>query len=380
MRLDPDHLRLMTLARQFPAPAAVAGPSGVADLLGRVGPIQSQAPRAPFVGLAARRPGVSYSEIAAAFDSYELIKNPSLRRTVHTVARGSFSAVEAVAERTAAGPTSTFLRLNRVSFAELRAETESYCVDWRERGDLVDHIHAWLAEHDSAQIAARVESAAGANHVWAHAAVLRRPSDGRWERRTDTLHRAVRTLVGLPREPADAALRTLVTMHLAAFGPATRRDIAWWSGESLGRVDAAVAALGGALRPAAGADGQTYLDLAEPPAGAAGPEVGEGPAGVRLLPEFDALICAYAPGGRERFLAGAHRAAVAGLQHREYSPTVLADGRLTATWRLVAAVGRRHIEITPLPGTAPPRPADLEAAVADLGRALGTSVDGVTVR
>jgi hypothetical protein len=61
MRLDPDHLRLMTLARQFPAPAAVAGPSGVADLLGRVGPIQSQAPRAPFVGLAARRPGVSYT-------------------------------------------------------------------------------------------------------------------------------------------------------------------------------------------------------------------------------------------------------------------------------------------------------------------------------
>jgi hypothetical protein len=377
--LDTERLRRMSLARQFPV---VYGRSAAAvvEVVRRIGPIQSQSPRAPFVALAARLPGVDYATIAGAFESYELIKNPTLRRTVHTVAREQFAYVDAVAERTAVGPTAAYLKLERVSSAEVRAETERYCRQWRDRDDLVRHVQRWLARHESTAVAARLDTPAGANHVWAHSAILRRPTDGRWERRTDTLHRAARELVDVPRAPADDALAELLKVQLAAYGPATRHDIAAWSGETLAHLDAATAALGEEVTRWTGADGRTYLDLAEPP-------TGDPPRGTRLLPEYDALVSGYAPTGRARFVSDGHRAAMAGRQHREYSPTVLVDGRVVATWRLVTEGVRRYVEITPLPGEGDPGSGSgsgsgaggLDAAVAALGRALDVIIDDVVI-
>jgi hypothetical protein len=373
VRLDDERLRELTLARQFPA-AAARSAADVVALVRRVGPIQSQSPRAPFAALAARLPGVDHATITSAFESYDLIKNPTLRRTVHTVAAAHFPYVDAVAERTSAGPMTAYLRLRQVDVAEVRAETERYCRQWRDRDDLVRHVQRWLAERDEPEAAARIDTPAGANHIWAHSGVLRRPTDGRWERRTDTLHRAARELVDVARLPAADALVGLVRIHLAAHGPATRRDVAWWSGETLTRVDAAVSSLGEEVVRQPGPDGQDYLDLAGLEVAEAAPA---GSAGTRLLPEFDALVCGYAPAGRARFVTERHSAAVAARQHRDYSPLVLLDGRPVGTWRLVTQGARRHLEVVAFPGERAPRSDGLDDAAAALARALDLVIDDV---
>ena len=63
----------------------------------------------------------------------------------------------------------------------------------------------------------------------------------------------------------DAALAELVRVHLGAYGPLTRADLAFFFGARLGDVDAAVAALGDEVTRLIGPDDQPMLDLAEPP-------------------------------------------------------------------------------------------------------------------
>lgn len=365
--LDPERLRTLALARQFPRiPGRDA--AAVVALVQRVGPMQSQAPRAPFAGIAARLPGVENADIAAAFDDHRLIKNSTLRLTVHTVAAGQFAAAEAVAARTRRGPVAAHLKLDPAVVDDLGAETEAYGRDWRDRADLVRHAREWLASRGQAYAAGKVGAPQGANYVWGWPAVLRRPTDGRWERRTDTSHRSVRSLVPLPRLRPEVALVELVRIHLGAYGPATRRDIAWWSGENLTRVDAAVAALGEQIRRYD--DG--HLDLADAPAG------GDGPGGdVRLLPEFDGLVCGYAPAGRGRFLDDRHRAATAGTSFDVYHPYVLAGGRIVATWRLLDADRRPRLSVTMLPGER--RLTEDEIPAAGFGAAQRLVIDDVAV-
>jgi hypothetical protein len=364
--LDAESLRWRSLARQFPA---IRGrdSGAVAELVSRVGPVQSQVPRAPFAGIAARLPGVGYDAIAAAFDDFRVIKNSTLRVTVHSVVREQFAAVESVAVRTRRGSVAAHLKVGPAGVDELWAETERYAQDWRDRTDLVRHARTWLSERGHDFAAARLDSAQGANYVWGYPPILRRPADGRWERRTDTSHRAVRGLVPLPRLEPDAALVELVRIHLGAYGPATRRDIAWWSGENLTRVDAALATLGDELERY----DEGYLDLAT------GKHDGGPGDDVRLLPEFDGLVCGYAPAGRGRFLDERHKAATAGTIFDIYHPYALAGGRIVATWRLLDADRKPRLSLTMLPGER--RLAEDEVPAAAFGQAQRLVVDDVEV-
>ena len=59
-RLTEEDLRLSTLGRQFPAIGG-CDPDAVLELFRRLGPIQSQVPRAPFLTVSSRLPGVTTS-------------------------------------------------------------------------------------------------------------------------------------------------------------------------------------------------------------------------------------------------------------------------------------------------------------------------------
>src|SRR5215203_163973 len=88
-RLTADELRRRTLQRQFPS---IDGrqPEAVLELFNRLGPIQSQVPRAPFLTVSARLPGVSYETINALFEEHRLLKTSNLRGTVHTSTQEQF--------------------------------------------------------------------------------------------------------------------------------------------------------------------------------------------------------------------------------------------------------------------------------------------------
>jgi hypothetical protein len=106
-RLTNDQLRLRTLRRQFPAIRG-RGPAAVVELFQRLGPIQSQVPRAPFLTISSRLPGVSYDTVCALFEAHQLLKTSNIRGTVHTSVPEQFAWLDAVARRSRAAQCAVF--------------------------------------------------------------------------------------------------------------------------------------------------------------------------------------------------------------------------------------------------------------------------------
>jgi hypothetical protein len=369
-RLSEEDLRLCTLGRQFPPIIGRDGPA-VLELFTRLGPIQSQAPRAPFLAASSRLPGVAYSTICDLFERYELLKTSNLRGTVHSTGREQFPAVDAVARRLRAAAMRNVLKLSRVTPEQLVGEIESFAADgWRPRAEIVAHARSWLREHESAEAAKAVGDTLSESLIWGHSGLVRRPKDERWEKRTDTFHRRARSLLpDLALPDFGAALMGLVRVHLGSYGPALREDVAFFCGVGLGAVDAAVAALGDEVVRLAGPQRDDYLDLAEPPV------TGPVDSGVRLLPEFDGLFVGYQGRNRFRVLTEAQLAQIWAKANGLFSPVVLHEGRVVASWRTLGTGRRVDLEVTMLD----PHPLLPEDAFPDAVAALEQVLD-LTVR
>jgi hypothetical protein len=161
------------------------------------------------------------------------------------------------------------------------------------------------------------------------------PESGLWKAPARTRY------VLIEHEAVDetSARVELVSRYLAAFGPATRADIAEWSGLRRRDLDPALAAIE-ALRRFRDEQDRELYDL--PRAPLPGPVA---PAPVRFLPRFDNLVLAHAD--RTRVIADEHRRAVihgGGM----VEATFLVDGFVAGLWRVEK--GRVRIEpFEPLP-------------------------------
>lgn len=363
----------MTLRRQFPA---VRGRrrQAVREIYRRLGPIQTQVPRAAFIALASRIPGVGRDDIVAAFEDYDVVKATNLRGTVHTSNPEQHQWLSAASQRPRSLVLRNHLALDRLEPSDVTDEIERWAdEEWRPRKAIVEHMRDWLATHESARAVGALQATGSQNLVWGHPALIRRPADQRWETRTDTLHRTAAGLLRQPTVTADEALEELVRLHLGSYGPATRRDIAWWAGDRLTRVDEAVTRLGDEIVRLDGPDRTTYLDLAEPPRG------GSADPGLRLLPEYDGLLLGYEGPAHGRFIEPEHLPLVWSQSNGLLSSLVLHDGRLVASWRLRPTGSRHVLEVTMLPGF-PRLTDDLFAAQVDaLEKALAIDVADVVV-
>jgi hypothetical protein len=340
-RLSYDQLRLRTLRRQFPIFPG-RGPDAVLELLRRLGPIQSQAPRAPFLTISSRLPGVSYDTVCGLFESHQLIKTSNIRGTVHTSLADQFGWLDAVARRTRRAQLGNALKLRQITPDELAAETEAFTsMDWRPRSEIVAHARAWLAERGTGRATAGPDPLSD-NLIWGHSGLLRRPRDARWEKRTDIYHRRARSLLpGLPEWDFAEALTRLVRVHLGSYGPAQRDDLAFFFGAGLGAVDDALRRLGEEVIHLRGPNDEDYLDLADPPHGTSDP-------GLRLLPEYDGLLVGYHGRHRTRFLTEQQLPKVWAKVNGLFSPVVLFGGHLVASWKTVTRNRRTDIEVTML--------------------------------
>jgi hypothetical protein len=370
-RISAEELRRTTLARQFPR-IERRDADGVLALFEHLGPIQSQVPRAPFVTVSSRLPGTSYDVVRDLFADHRLLKTTSIRGTVHTSDRADFVRLDAVCRRARLPLLRRGLTLGSVEPTAVVAEVERYTRDdWRSRSEIVAHLTQWLADRGSRFDA----DAFTGNLFWGHSGLIRRPKDSHWEKRTDTFHRTaaeVAPLAPLP-EPNDA-LAELVSTHLRSYGPLTRADLAFFFGVGLSQTDAALAALGDELIGLIGPEGEAMLDLAEPPTD------GDPEPGVRLLPEYDGLLVGYAGPNRTRFCSADQLARVWAKVNGVFSPVVLADGRLVATWKTVTDRKRSRLEITMLPGESVLGEDALADQVVALGRVLALDIGEVRVQ
>ncbi|MDR3034035.1 MAG: winged helix DNA-binding domain-containing protein, partial [Kitasatospora sp.] len=160
--------------------------------------------------------------------------------------------------------------------------------------------------------------------------------------------RAVWGATGLARHtPAEAwlgrpldrggSLDTLMLRYLAAFGPASVRDVQAWSGLT------GLREVAGRLRPALRAfrdeNGSELLDLPDAPR----PDPGT-PAPVRLVAEYDNLILSHAD--RARVVSESDRPRLYG-RNGVFPGTVLVNGFVAGMWRVTRPAGAVRLTVEP---------------------------------
>ncbi|RYB91122.1 winged helix DNA-binding domain-containing protein [Nocardioides oleivorans] len=358
MALTWDDLAAASLARQFPSDPA----PDLAGRLAQTGPIQSQTARSPFLGLAARHPGTTREEVTEAYESGGVVRGSTIRGTVHTATPDQFAALGAATRVGQRALWTRMLRLEHATLEELWTATEAFAADWRSTDALEQHLHDWLVAREGRDDV--TGQPAGRYLAFGHGGLVRRPVNGDWAGQGAPEYRFLPPVT-------DPTVADAVRLHLRCHGPSSRQDVAWWSGLGLRSVDSMLDQVDGLVRDD-GPDGRTYVDLVGAPPPRELP-------GVRLLPEFDALMCGYDPAGRVRFSERAHLDRLwIGANGMVLAP-LLVDGRITGFWRATGTARRRPLEVTWFAGTRKPRRSELEAPVAALEAALGITVTDVSI-
>jgi hypothetical protein len=229
--LTLDELRRATLRRQFPNLHGRTQ-NAVLELFSRIGPVQSQVPRAPFLAASSRLPGVTYDTVNTLLTEHRLTKASNLRGTVHTSTCEQFGLLDVTARATRGVGLTKMIGLTHVTPAEVAAEIESFCSDqWRSRDDIVAHVREWLPAYEPPTVLAAVAGVGAESYLWGHSGLLRRPRDGAWEKRTDIFRRTASMLLPeVANISFEDALARLVEVHLGAYGPAQRADLIFFFG------------------------------------------------------------------------------------------------------------------------------------------------------
>lgn len=370
-----DQLARRSLARQFPRVRG-RGPGAVAETIRRIGPIQSQTARSPFLAIAARLPGATHEAITSAYEQFTIVRGSTMRGTVHTTAAEQHPLTEVATRIGQRALWHRSTRPERTGLEALWQALEEFAgAGPRTREELATFLHRWVGHHESPQSAAVLQTAGGTNWMHGHGGLLRAPLQGRWDAQVAYGLGAARTLLddAVERDAALAdttgSMTRLVRLYLRGYGPATRADIAWWAGTGLRPVDAALQALQAETTVRLGPDGAQYWDLAD---GVARPV---GDVGTRLLPEFDALLVGYHPKvSRARFIDPEHHAVLWNQANALLLPPVLHRGRIVGYWRLNGTGRRRRLQVFTFDGLTGPAVADLEQPVAAMGAALDAEI------
>ena len=343
-RLSHDELRRRTLRRQFPAIPRPWSRGGL-ELFRRLGPIQSQVPRAPFLTISSRLPGVSYDTVCELFEPHQLLKTSNIRGTVHTSVPEQFAWLDAVARRSRATQLRNVLKLRQVTPGAAGRRDRSVRLTWtggRAPRSWRTPGPGWPNARDSwRRQRCRTCSPTACSGVTADCSGAPATRAGR-SAPTSSISGPGACCPICPSGTSTEALTELVRVHLGSYGPALREDLAFFFGAGLGAVDDALRRLGDEVVHLRGPDDEDYLDLADPPSG------GTSDPGLRLLPEFDGLLVGYHGRNRTRFLTEQQLPKVWAKVNGLFSPVVLYGGRLVASWKTITKGRRTDIEVTML--------------------------------
>jgi hypothetical protein len=311
-------LNRATLARQLLLQRRRLSPLGAIERL--VG-MQAQWPPAPYVGLWSRLTGFRRATLEHAILRGDVLKPTVMRGTLHLVTARDYPTFWAAFRDmlTWFGPEHLEHALRIVpevrELARNAPLTQKAALEHLER----EHGHA-------DQYGRRVFQA-----LRLHAHLLHAPETALWTTRPQAIY-------GVYEEPQPvdtlAARTEIVRRYLSAFGPATRADLADWSGLRVADCLPALEALE-PLRRFRDENGRDLLDLPRAPLPPA-----ETPAPVRFLPKWDNVLLAFAD--RTRVLPEEYRRTVIG-SNGDVAQTFLVDGFVAGTW----SVGDGRVAVEP---------------------------------
>jgi Winged helix DNA-binding domain len=319
--LTRRELNRATLARQWllarertPVVAAVEHLAG----------LQAQTPHSWYVGLAARLADVRPEEVADLLVRREVVRIALMRSTIHLVSardsRWMRPLVQPVLDRDL---FANFTHTKPVVGLDLDKLVDAARPLLEDKPRTSKELGALLAEHGRDHGWGEREPASLAYAARCRMALVQVPPRGIWGASGPIAHTTAQAWLG-GELAADASLEELVLRYLAAFGPATVKDVQTWSG--LTRLREVVDRLRPSLVTFGGEDGQELFDLPDAPRPGA-----DVPAPARLLYDFDNLLLSHAD--RSRVITQAHLAQNY-LKRRPVPGFVLVDGFTGGEWRI----------------------------------------------
>jgi hypothetical protein len=320
--LSRVELNRATLARQLllerascPVPAAVE----------RLGGMQAQEPKHPFIGLWTRLDGFAADALLEAIASREIVRATLMRSTLHLFSAADYAALRMALQP----PTSVALRVLGARAEGLDPEAVVPAARELLAGAPLtfDEIRAALVERFP-DVNDRALGYAARTLV----PLVMAPGEGRWGYPRVASFGLAEELLGAPLAPASP--EALVERYLGAFGPAGAADLQTWSG--VAGFKAVLDGMRDRLAVFADERGRELFDLPEAPR--PGADVA---APARFLPEFDNLVLAY--DDRSRVIADEHRPLVT-TKNLRVKATFLVDGVVAGIWTI--AVKRRVATLT----------------------------------
>jgi Winged helix DNA-binding domain len=261
--------------------------------------MQAQSPSAPYLGLWSRLAGFTIDDLVAAITDRKLVRASLMRGTIHLV-----SADDCVA----LGP------LMRPLFARFAQPPPD---------DAVLARAAELLAEPRTPAELRTELGEdGARAARFLLPLVHVPPKGLWGRSGQARLATVRAWLGRDADP-EPDIEAVVRRYLAAFGPASVKDMQTWCGrtglrEVVARMD---------LPTFRDERGTLLHDVPDAPL----PDPGT-PAPARLLPEYDNCLRSHAD--RRRVMTDEHRALLFATKNDAPTPAFLVDGFVRGTWKL----------------------------------------------
>lgn len=321
-RLTARALNRATLQRQLLTTRTRLSPLAVIEHLAG---LQAQDPDPPYIGLWSRIDGFRIEDLTTLLEQRAVVRATLFRGTQHLVTADDYLWVRPLLQpmldrwrKGGFGRQTAGVDLGELAEAARGALTGGRTMNRPELGRLL--AERW-PECDPVALARSVQGLLPVVHP---------PPDGTWGRRGVTPFALAEEWLGRSLT-GGASMERLVLRYLAAFGPATVKDVQAWSG--ITRLRAVVEELRPRLEVFAGENGEELFDLPDAPL--PGPDT-EVP--VRFLAALDNVVLAHAD--RSRFMSDDRRPYVI------VEPAVLVDGvPRTVGDQTAEGHGRPHREV-----------------------------------
>lgn len=324
--LDRRALNRATLARQL---LLRRDERSALQAIEHLAGLQAQAPNPPYIGLWTRLRDFRFDALTEHICERQVVRCAAMRSTLHLLSAADLLAFRPLLQPVhARGVQAAYGRkLAGVDLASLaRAGRDLLDAQPLTSAELGRRLAERWPDHDPQALAQAARAQVALIHV---------PPAGTWDSHRPAVLATAAHWLGSPATEATTP-EALIRRYLAAFGPASAKDISVWSG---------LTGLAGILKQMpdlitfSDEDGVVLFDLPEAPR--PGPDV---PAPPRLLPEYDNLLLAHAD--RRRVIADAYRAKVY-TNNGIIRACVLIDGFVAGIWKLFStdAIARVRIEL-----------------------------------
>ncbi|MBG6140535.1 winged helix DNA-binding domain-containing protein [Longispora fulva] len=326
----------------------------VADMVEHLVGLQAQAPLPPYFGLWSRLQDFRPAELSDGIADRSLVRGTLMRGTLHLATARDYlalrPAMQGMLDKALLGNFAKRLvgRTRDEIVAAGREAVTGRAATPAEIGEAL--LDRWPdGDAPALSTAARM-----------YVPMVQVPPRGLWGASGQPRFSTVEDWLGRSVDP-DPAPDEFVLRYLAAFGPATSRDIQTWSW--LTGVRAIVDRVRPRLRTFRSESGAELLDVLDAPL----PDA-DLPVPPRLVAAFDNLILSHAD--RSRILPDAHRKRIFSV-NGQIPATVLIDGFVAGTWKITdtALLIETFEEL---------RPADREALAEEGAGLLGFAEAGTT--